>query len=107
MNIANAVKEAAKQGTSIRRTAWRKRIGSVLPTNTAGGCLVIPGEGARGGAARYRWQPTMDDLLASDWEVCEAPGGMLRGAGGIENGEEDGVKQDDGTAEVLEPDAGK
>jgi len=115
MNIQDAVKKAAKTGTTIRRKSYPRGIICVLPTNTPHGCLLVSPMGCR--VAQYRWQPTLDDLAAGDWEVDEKEkdllcgrtgtddGGGTEGNGADENGAGDGDEvTGDETTNILEPD---
>ena len=67
MDIKTAVETALKEDAFIRRTETLFSDTLIKPTNTYDACLVlVNGEVKR--QSRY-WNPTADDLCATDWEV--------------------------------------
>ncbi|MCP8849151.1 DUF2829 domain-containing protein [Latilactobacillus curvatus] len=67
MNIQQATKIATKQKRGITRKSWGPRSVTILPTNTANGCLLL--FFGRKHEVKSNWEPTALDLLANDWEV--------------------------------------
>lgn len=66
MNITEAIQAASLKGLGIARSSWiEDNDFYILPTNTQECMLVI-----REGKDHYpRWNPNMEDLLATDWIV--------------------------------------
>ncbi len=75
MRINEAVKTALESATGMRRAAWPAGFGSIYPSNTSSGCVIL---GSRA-VVPFRWQPKADDLAAEDWEVDGRQEGLLCG----------------------------
>jgi len=68
MNIRKAIIKAHKNQKGITRMEWMPRFEPIVfPTNTSGCCLLIPYESKK--EIGKRWNPTYDDLVATDWIV--------------------------------------
>lgn len=67
MNIRKAIKKAQIHGSGIARRSWSPQWGWLLPTNSEFGILLMPYE--FDGEISPRWEPSLDDLLADDWEA--------------------------------------
>ncbi|XCH78883.1 MAG: MW1434 family type I TA system toxin [Candidatus Dehalobacter alkaniphilus] len=66
MNIYEAVKEAAKKSKSITRRSDAEAY-KITPTNDP---YWLCSMSMPDGSGRSKgWQPTLDDLIATDWEV--------------------------------------
>lgn len=66
MKITKAIELAMKDGKGISRSSKQPMATTIIPTNTISCCLVVP---FKGSIAVKRWEPTAEDLLATDWEV--------------------------------------
>ena len=66
MNIQEACREAQASGQGIYRTSEMKRACVLVPTNTAACVLIFAEHKPYAGLC---WNPTLDDLLADDWQV--------------------------------------
>ena len=67
MNIHEAARLAHEHGTGIYRRDNPFSMLTIIPTNTSACCIVIsPKEENPLG---QKWNPTLADLLATDWEV--------------------------------------
>lgn len=66
MNIYDAVKLATEKGYGITTPEF-KDCGKIIPTNERGNCIVV--NEIEGTSSKYGWQPCLDDLLRTDWEV--------------------------------------
>lgn len=67
MNIREACLKAKKEGRGITRKSYGPRPSIYLPTNTTACVLIIPF--AEGHFKTKRWNPNLDDLIATDWYV--------------------------------------
>lgn len=69
MNIYEATLQALEEHKSMARTAddWKSAGLAVIPTNSSMCCLLC----AKGKAPRRGWEPTAEDLTATDWAVTE------------------------------------
>lgn len=67
MTIREACLKAKKDGRGITRKSYGQRPPMFLPTNTASCVLLIPF--AEGSFKTKRWNPNLDDLIATDWYV--------------------------------------
>lgn len=78
MNIQDAVRVAVETNSCIYRQSDRKKGIEVLikPTRNSWDCCIITSP--KVGKSEARWNPTSDDLIASDWELIKL--------GGIQNG---------------------
>ena len=65
MNICKAARLAQTKGTGIYRTSIPGII--TIPTNTHACCMGVHTKGEK--APYLRWQPKLDDLVATDWQV--------------------------------------
>lgn len=68
MLIHEAVKKALEQGKKIRSKSDKSRY-AIEPTNR-GACLCIIHIEHNDRQSRY-WNPSAEDLLADDWELCD------------------------------------
>jgi len=66
MNIRKAILEAKKTQQGITRKKWMPSGPSLIPTNTISCFIIVPLDSEELGK---RWNPTADDILATDWEV--------------------------------------
>lgn len=66
MNIQDAIQAAAKKGRGIRRQSWREDGPILIPTNTSL-CIILS---ISENKIIPRWNPSLDDLSADDWEDC-------------------------------------
>jgi len=66
MNIRKAILEANKTQQGITRKKWMPDGPSLIPTNTTSCFIIVPLYSEKLGK---RWNPTADDILATDWEV--------------------------------------
>lgn len=68
MKIDEAVSKAMAKGKYIYRESenYCSAHLNILPTNTYDCCLLIQDNSDSVGK---RWNPTADDLMASDWEI--------------------------------------
>lgn len=78
MNIQEAVRTALETDKCIYRQSEKERgINTVIkPTRSSWDCCIITSP--KVGKSEARWNPTSDDLIASDWELIKL--------GGIQNG---------------------
>lgn len=90
MNIQEAAKIAHQQGTGIFRKGWPFLV-YILPTNTAACCLIVKARHSERKAV-LRWEPTLNDLTADDWQVY----------GAIEQSEKLGDKVNNGAEPIGE-----
>lgn len=70
MDIRNALTLAYKEKKAIRRKIWNEfdDDGLIIPTNSSLlGMFVISND--RNTSTPF-WNPTADDLIADDWELC-------------------------------------
>ena len=67
MYIHEAAKLAHERGTGIFRGEGPFSHITIIPTNTFACCLTTSYK--KGNRAGLRWEPCLDDLLATDWEV--------------------------------------
>lgn len=68
MNIYEAVKLATEKGCGITTPEFRD-YGKIVPTNERGNCIII--DEIEGKTTKYGWQPCLNDLLRTDWEIKE------------------------------------
>lgn len=72
MYIHEAIRSTTRNRPYIRRSAWNYPTTSpdvavkILPTDSPDCCLIIS---AIEKNPRRGWQPTTEDLIASDWET--------------------------------------
>ncbi|MGK0551939.1 Thoeris anti-defense Tad2 family protein [Enterococcus faecalis] len=75
MDIRRAVLEAKKHGKGILRESNRKEGQNlvILPTNRRSCCLIIDVSKDKKDTSNVgnNWNPTLDDLIAIDWELEE------------------------------------
>lgn len=79
MNVVEAILEANKLGTSIRREVQNEDneislIMEIKPTNTPECCIIwgfTPAKESDEMMVCPRWQPNLDDFLSNDWTVTE------------------------------------
>jgi Protein of unknown function (DUF2829). len=72
MNIKEAIDKAMPQGKMITRLSWEQTFGTlyVIPTNTSAGMILHnPREKKIEFKLCLGWQPTAQDLQATDWVV--------------------------------------
>lgn len=98
MNIQDAARLAHEKGTAMHRPLLGRRC-CIVPTNTVRGCLLVQGTNAR--ATGFRYQPTLEDLLADDWEVEDPAAGMLHGQNRVDVASEPPDDEKDGADRVL------
>ncbi|MCG0733320.1 hypothetical protein IMAU60055_02450 [Lactiplantibacillus plantarum] len=65
MKISKAIKEAQKNGRGIARHGNEPRPIMLIPTNTTAGIIAVTSKNQ----AVVRWEPTLNDLIATDWFV--------------------------------------
>lgn len=74
MNIKEATEKALKERGLIRRKSVHKeyddRFAAVMPTNSYEACKPIIFRDGKPNASSRCWNPTAEDLMADDWEVC-------------------------------------
>lgn len=79
MYIHEAVSEARRLDCAITRSAegtiWEYV--AIVPTDSVEGCIAYAKHPKPGFGRFPRWQPTAEDLMADDWEVCTALKGSL------------------------------
>lgn len=68
MNIVEAVGRAVKEGKCITLPPFRDTA-KIKPTNEKGNCILMRADGSH--QSKGGWQPTADDLLATDWIVVD------------------------------------
>lgn len=68
MTIRDAALEAQKTGRGIARKSNGERPMIIIPTNTPN-CCIITDYAARERNLVPRWEPTLDDITATDWYV--------------------------------------
>ncbi|AIM25788.1 DUF2829 domain-containing protein [Melissococcus plutonius] len=72
MDIREAVIKAHTVGKGIVRSSWENNIDvTILPTNREPCCLIISKneDHNRSSNIGNYWNPTLDDLIATDWEI--------------------------------------
>lgn len=68
MNIQEAAMKAQRIGAGIARRDWGPLM-YIVPTDTSACCLYIHDISAKR-AAIPRWNPSLSDLIATDWIVA-------------------------------------
>jgi len=68
MNIRKAIKEAHKSQKGITRMKWMPNGFTLIPTNTSY-CFIAVTERSKVTRVGKRWNPTAEDILATDWIV--------------------------------------
>jgi len=68
MDIRNVILAAKENQQGITRKKWMPGGITLIPTNTTA-CMVIIDNDNREKLLGQRWNPTADDLSATDWEV--------------------------------------
>lgn len=68
MNIYEATKIAAQEDGCITIPEYKGEV-KIKPTNTRGNCVVIREDGSK--RSKYGWQPSLDELLRTDWMFTE------------------------------------
>lgn len=79
MNIAEAIREADKRGTSIRREVRNEDeeialVMEIMPTNTPECCVIWGFDPANESDEMMvcpRWEPDLNDFLSDDWTITE------------------------------------
>lgn len=67
MNIRKAALEANRKGKSMSRRSWQDGHRGLIPTNTYGFVIGIPYN--RTDPILQEWNPSLDDLVATDWYI--------------------------------------
>lgn len=67
MNIFEAAKLAFAQNKCITRSEFSDFF-RIQPTNTESCCIISRADGTN---MSPRWQPSLNDLIADDWEVVK------------------------------------
>ncbi|MUV40615.1 Thoeris anti-defense Tad2 family protein [Levilactobacillus brevis] len=65
MELRQALRKAQKIGRGIARRNNEPRPIMLIPTNTTAGIIVVTSKDQ----AIVRWEPTLNDLIATDWFV--------------------------------------
>ena len=73
------IQEAAKQAVEINGVISRETnekdytelFHPIKPTDSYGACLIIEVKDGKAVRMGERWNPTVEDLLADDWEVLK------------------------------------
>lgn len=76
MKISEAAQEASRTGGYMVRESVYSKYGSMLgliwPTNSYECCMIATMTGEKHIELQARcWNPTLDDLIASDWTVIK------------------------------------
>ena len=66
MKIDEAVSKATSEGKYIYRENEGPLQINILPTNTFDCCILLQNQSDKVGK---RWNPTANDLIATDWEI--------------------------------------
>ena len=67
MDIIEAIEKAKSEQKAIRRKGWKEQQFGIIPTNSDYlGMFVIKDNGKKG--TRF-WNPSADDITATDWEL--------------------------------------
>lgn len=78
MKIQKAVKKALEVDGFIARKSIYKESGTcktvIKPTNSYDTCIIMTIEKGREIKSSRNWNPTVDDLLATDWKVYKIKG---------------------------------
>lgn len=72
MNIVEATKKA-DSNHAIRRKSWTNKSMMLVPTDSTFLTSIILNKDV----INVRWEPSKEDLITDDWEVCINPLGIL------------------------------